>query len=440
MIQSLTVQEQLGESILGTASIGPNFSTVEIGRLCPMLRKAEDPEGLVRASFLDPTVPIELNLAHWETIRSRLMNLKTQQAARTEWNDPETLLRSRPSIGYLPPEIVARPNDKGLDSLETLGDAADSIANLRKENSPGKFWSEVARQDLYVPLLREITGISHTFGLDLIAPPVPVISKERKSSPQAQASLNGAAAMAWEDILAPSPVGSSMTLQSFEAREDTGLLYSLHVDPLALKSPSLLDEALATMTAALQKHDNRFWGVHIHFTDIRLASKQGRPSPAKEFVRDAANIAQDSNLFVWVSDVGPAGPVFLDLGAAFASYHSGMTPGRIYQSGGPNDSNLKYGKVLSLWEFNLLTREDIQNRGWEVKDTELRPNAVPPKFRGNKGWKDYRVKFAKPQNIAVAQRVNNERVRELRENGNPKPGHKHVGRSNDGYVAPWAGG
>lgn len=438
-MKTLTVQDTVGDSLLGTARIGDRFQNVEVGRMAPLLRKREDPPGVVRAGFLDPTIPVELNLLHWEKIRTRLQRLQTKSKAQEGWLDPRDLLRSHPAVGYVPPEVFSRPNEETSDRLPETGNVGSQIAELRDQHAEGKFWTQIAEHGLYVPWLEEIVGIADVLSLDLLAPPVPVVSGDLKTSPRAQAEANEAAMVAMDEIVAPNPLGPNMTLKSFGRRRRAGALYSLHVDPTALRKPDLIQEAKTRFSKAVHDDDNRFWGVHIHFVDMRLATRGGRVSQAKNLVQDVSKTAQEAEIFTWVSDAGPAGPVFLDLGASFTTYHPGMTPGRVYSTGGPGRADLKYGKVLGLWDFNLYGRPDVESKGWALSETGLFRSEVPRPLRGDGSFKDYRVEFGKPYNVSVAQRVNNERMTELSDNGNAKPGHAHVGQSTHDLIAPWAG-
>ena len=63
---------------------------------------------------------------------------------------------------------------------------------------------------------------------------------------------------------------------------------------------------------------------------------------------------------------------------------------------------------------------------------------LKPLTRWNEAYKEFRVGFARPNNIAVAERLNEERRKEVLVKGNAKPGSSHVGRSNDHRIAPWA--
>ena len=61
-MQTLRVEKTVGDSLLGLASFGSRYSAVGIGKMSPLIRKSEDPEGLFRAGFVDPETPSELNL------------------------------------------------------------------------------------------------------------------------------------------------------------------------------------------------------------------------------------------------------------------------------------------------------------------------------------------------------------------------------------------
>src|SRR5437016_4544376 len=116
-MRTLQVMKRVGESVLGTAAFSSRFAGVPVGKMAPMLRKAEDPEGLARCGFLEPSVPSELNLIATGLIRSRMIQLLPAVPVGTDWLAPERMLEGRPSIGYVPPELLTEPNPEGLAAM-----------------------------------------------------------------------------------------------------------------------------------------------------------------------------------------------------------------------------------------------------------------------------------------------------------------------------------
>lgn len=478
---SLEIRGTVGESLVGSATFGQRFPAVEIGKMAPMLRKAEDPDGLARAGFLDPSVPTEVNLISAPSIRTRMSNLSIAAPAHPDWLPPERMVGTRPSVGYVPPELMTEPSYEGLaamarkpgtvsyaiaslrlkqpellptmletlrtigtaqrtmNALEKRGDIAgaererDRLNSLRRQlrsieiRSDAEFLvalSEVRR--LYFSWLSELIATADFMGVQYVAPPVPVVTKSLTTSPQRQDDLNMAARTLW--------------------RQAAGLrtpraLYSLHLHPSALDDASIVNGAIASFHRVVVHQDNPYYGVHVHFTDIALAGRTGdRIRTAKEVVSRVAGIANGAGMFVWVSDTGAVGPVFLDRGASFASYHPGMTPRRAYTAGGADDEDdtHNYGKVLGLYTYELFDREQIRSRGWRVDDNGRFLREVPVELRADRIYKAYRVGFGKPNNVAVEEWVNEHRTREILENGNARAGSAQVARSNDPRISAWA--
>jgi hypothetical protein len=424
-MNTLHIEKTVGDSLLGIASFGPRYPAVSIGRMAPLLRKSEDPEGLFRAGFLDPGTPSELNLVSVGMIRSRMVSL---QAAPFDQRHlaPDRMVKFRPSIGYVPPELLTDPNATGIRALRRGKGESGKVADLRNENSDGDFWVELAKQKRYIAWLQELVGLADFMGANLVAPPVPVVTNELATSPEKQAELNHVAASVWRQVV---------------GLREVGLMYSLHIHPSALEEPDLLRKTLRGFSRTIMSRDNPYWGVHISYVDVSMATpRPDRIMAAKDFGREAARVAKSAGIFAWGSDLGPVGPVFLDQGLSFVSYHTGMTPRRTYTGGSMDEdhADTSYGKTLGLWKYNLMERDTIKKQGWRVEDNGLFLSEVPINLRGNEGYREFRVGFGRPNNIAVAERLNEERAHEVLLKGNAKPGSSHVGRSNDHRIAPWA--
>ena len=229
---------------------------------------------------------------------------------------------------------------------------------------------------------------------------MPVIAKDLLSSVDLQIKVNTALANKWEEICG-------------RKHREIGLLYSLHIAPNALDESHLLREAILGMSDVISKEDIRHWGIHIHFTDIKQASyKPHRINNAKDLVRNASQIAGKYNGFATVSDAGPVGIAFLDLGASYTSYYTAMTPRKIFQKMRYSEE-ANFGKVLGLWQYNLHSREDVRRRNDVMDDTGLFQNTVPISAQGDRCWKLYRVEFGKPYNVSVMEKLNILRTAEL---------------------------
>ncbi len=339
---------------------------------------------------------------------------------------PDRMIKFRPSIGYVPPELMTEPNADGLRALGRSKGESRKVAALRETNSDGGFWVAMAKQNRYIAWLQELAGWADFMGVSLVAPPVPVVTSDLETSPEKQAELNLLAASIWRQVV---------------GLRELGLMYSLHVHPSALEEPDMLRRTLRGFARSITSRDNPYWGVHINFVDIGLATRRpDRILGAKDFAREASRIAKSAGVFAWGSDLGPVGPVFLDQGLSFVSYHTGMTPRRAYSGGSMDEehADTSYGKVLGLWKYNLLERDNIKKQGWRVEDNGLFLSEVPTSLRVNEAYKEFRVGFARPNNIAIAERLNEERRNEVLVKGNAKPGSAHLGRSNDHRIAPWA--
>jgi hypothetical protein len=425
MIPTLDIRELVGHSILGTAGFSNRYPAVEIGKCAPLIRTGEDLEGLARCNFFDSNCPVEFNILNHSAIVNALKRVQTAYPSHKEkWQDPTSIIARRPSIGYVPPECLLKSTDKAAIAINHTGRIGEKISKIRLDNPDGAFWTKVASEKLLIPFTRELLSCMKIFNGDLLAPAVPIISPKLKTSPKIQGVVNRALASQW-----PLTSGGSFT--------STGILYSFHVDPTALTDGGLIRNSLTELSQSLSG-DLLFWGIHLHFIDISVVSrKASRIKAAKELVRQVSRIARQHGIFTWISDVGPIGPTLLDEGASFCSYYTGMTPRPIYLEGmNISDPNLHYGKVLGLWEYDLLDIKDIKTRGWLLEDTELMDRGVPHSLQFGK-HKDFRVNFGKPRNIAVMERLNIERLKELSKK-NIKPGTSHLGRSSDPNIAPWA--
>ncbi len=424
-MQTLHIEKTVGDSLLGFASFGPRHPAVTVGKMAPLLRKSEDPEGMFRAGFLDSGTPSELNLVGVGLIRSRMVSLQSVPI-EPHLLAPDRMVKFRPSVGYVPPELLTEPTPRGIQALVRGKGESAKVAGLRKANSDGEFWVEMAKQKRYIAWLQELVRQADFMGVDVVAPPVPVVTSELATSPEKQAELNLLAASVWRQVI---------------GLREIGLMYSLHVHPSALEEPDLLQRSLRGFSRAILSRDNPYWGVHVNYVDIGLATpRPERIIAAKDFACEAARIGKSAGEYAWGSDLGPLGPVFLDQGFSFVSYHTGMTPRKAYTGGSMDEdhADTSYGKVLGLWKYNLMERATIKKQGWRVEDNGLFPSEVPTELRGEERYKEFRVGFARPNNIAVAERLNEERAREVLVKGNARPGSSHLGRSNDQRIAPWA--
>ncbi len=425
MMTSLQVTDRVGNSIVGLGSVSPRMNPVEVGKCAPCIRTGEDVEGLLRCDFLDPTIPTEFNLINSVAILKKLQKNLNLMAFSEGVLNPLDLIANRPSIGFVPPECLSDPSDYGAKALERTGEIGKKISSLRVKNPDGKFWAAVAKEKLYPRWIRELLFRLKTLKGDAIPSPTPVINKEIKSSVDLQIEVNRSVAMSWKRIAG-------------RRHREIGLLYSLHLAPNALDSPDLLRQAVLGLGESLEFGEN-FLGVHISFTNMRTASsKASRIETAKHFAREVSSTAGKYSLFTIVSDVGPVGPVFLDESVSFATYYPGMTPRKVFDSFGVVNKDLKFGKVLGLWKYNLHDRNDVRRRKDTMDDTGLYTNTVPLEARGPTSHREYRILFGKPYNVSVMERLNMERSKELKQKKNSNPGQSHIGRSSDPLIAPWA--
>lgn len=424
-MKTLALIDRVGESIVGTSLFSARFNGVGVGRHVPLVRKGEDAEGLIRAGFLDGSSPIELNILSIRTVRAALARSSVFATTRPDWIPPGGLFHSRPSVAYVPPEVLTRPTTDGLRALGSTGPAGSAVASLRGQATDGAFWNGLAKQHLYAPWLRELLAHARAMGISLFAPPVPVLSHDLPGASLLQAQINLSA------VSIKSKLGNDPSIP--------GLLYGLHVHPSALADPVMLNTAIKQLDHVTSQADNEFWGVHLNFTDVGVVTTQGaaRIQAAKELIREASRIGRDAGMFSWVGDTCAIGPSLLDEGPAFTSYHPGLTPHKIYGPSAPSSIDVQCGKVIEVWDYNLKLRSDIARKGWKVDDTGLFPALVPVAVR-SASPKTFRVEFGKPNNIAVAERLNIEREKELVQLGNARPGQSHVGKSSDFRIIPWA--
>lgn len=425
-MQTLTTTERVGASIMGLARLSPRREQISIGKSAPCIRTTEDVDGILRCGFLDPTVPTEFNVLDTVHIQSKLARYLNDVVNRPDYLHPHSLIANRPSIGYVPPECFYEPTEKAQAALVNTGSIGKRISEIRRSNPDVSFWAEVADYGLYPKWIVELLQNLRLSRGDLLAPPVPPINKDIQSSPELQVEVNKALTGIWNQVAG-------------KDYREMGLMYSFHVAPNALDSPELLRRALLGLNEVLSNDDSRFWGIHLHFIDARYVShKVNRVELAKEVAAKAAGIGSRNGIFTIVSDVGAIGPVLLDFGVAFATYSSAMTPRRRYTQFGTEDPDLKFGKVIGLWDYYLHDRQAVARRGDRMEDTGLYSPEVPLHARGPKTYKAYRVDFGKPYNISVMERLNIERAKELQSKKNSKPGHSHIGRSRDALISPWA--
>jgi len=426
-MKTLHILEKVGNSIIGSALLSPRMPEVEVGKAMPCIRTSEDIEGLLRCKFLDPTVPSEFNLLNSGLIQKILWKYFNQIVSSPNFLNPLDVIAGRPSIGYVPPECLTFPTEGATKALNKTGMIGAKISVLREQypDADGKFWFSIAKERLYSKWIRELLYHLELLKGDLFAPPVAVINKKIASSVDLQLKINLAVSSRWEQICG-------------RRHREIGLLYSFHLAPNALDEPTILREAVLGMNEILLKEDLRFWGVHLHFTDIRhVTRKPHRIDTAKSLVREVSQITRKYNGFTIISDAGPVGIAFLDLGASYSSYSPAMTPRKIYDKMRFSEEG-RFGKVLGLWRYNLHGREDVRRRGDTMDETGFFPNVVPLTAQGEKSWRAYRVQFGKPYNISVMEKINMLRSTELIKNKNPNPGQTHIGRSSDQLITPWA--
>lgn len=443
---SLKVTETVGESIIGTAVMGRRYSNVGVGKSVPLLRTGEDAAAFCRCKFIDEEIPMEINLLSNRQIREAFRTGQFQSTYDDNFLDPEGFVAHHPIIGSVPPEVLHNPNMAALDALASSGKTSRAVASMRCGAAPtamsnvkpsqqfastqivpdGAFFSALTNQPvLYGRWLMELASMGLNLGLTLVAPPVAVLNGDLKASARYQHDMNQQAS-------------SAISLLN-TGTIDVGCLYSFHVSPNALRDNALLRSGLQLFDQAVSVEDNKFFGVHLHFVDIGTITSRGHAyvNAARDVAREVAEIAQRNHIFTWTADVGPVGPVFLDYGHCFASYHPGMTPRRLYNGFGGASKDSLYGRTLGLWQYNLMDIQEVRSKGWTVEDNGKYANVVPVSVRVG-GPKKYRLEFGKPNNVAVAERLNDEREKELVVNGNARPGITHIGRSRDVKIAPWA--
>ena len=441
ILQTLTVTNRVGDSIAGFSQWGPRFEKVGIARAIPSLKKAEDAEAILRCGFLDLGVPIEVNLLSSDNVRTILRQRVITDLDTEGWLNPESLFTTHPWVGYLPPELFSAPNAVGLRVLAGNGIVGGPVVRSRfkPESLQGEdidwtevktsdyvsdeeFWSSIAASNLYPSLMGDLLSRGENLRLALLAPPVPVLHEDWVKSADMQYELNTAAS-----VLMKPAAGSTPNLR---------LLYSIHLHPSALRQASILQNAIDHMRLALTGNEFRFMGVHLSFTDLGSVAIDGATAirSAKDFVAKVVSAATDRGRFTIVSDAGPVGPAFLDLGAAFTTYGPGMTMRRTYPfMQAPKDQTKsvkkrvresKYGMVLGgPWDYVLLRLRDVREQDWKLQPLDKKAENVVPQPLRRKGMEDrYRVEFSKPYNAAVQEMLNDLRDRELNVNKNAKPG------------------
>lgn len=452
-IRTLSVTSKVGESISGFSEWGPRFQKVTIGRTIPTLKKQEDAEAILRCGFLDIGTPIEYNLIQADAIRTTLRQRVLADPATDGWLDPYSLVSGHPSLGFVPPELFSTPNLAGLHALSAAGLGAEEAARIRLGLPSGgtdaidwpklkgtslatdsEFWAGMARARVYPRLLGGLVEQGYRLRIALLAPPVPSLHEDWVKSPDLQFELNAAA---------------SQLLRIGETdAAPLRLLYSFHVHPSALRNPELLQRALEMLRLALAGTEYRFRGVHLSFIDLKAVTIDGAPTVrlAKDLASRVIEIAASSGRFTTVSDSGPVGPAFLDLGAAFATYGPSMSMNRTYQvvrSPAKPEANrireAKFGKVLGgPYNYVLLRLRDVRAQNWTLESTNGKcGNEVPPGVRRGPDYR-YRVEFSKPYNVAVQEVLNDLRDRELIKTKNARPGRSLLGRSDDSLIVPWA--
>jgi hypothetical protein len=424
-MRTLNVSAKVGNSLLGTVALGPRFPAVEMGRMVPLVRTPDDLRGLLPATFLDPATPLEVNLLAAREVRKVLIGVGSRLDDGSLMTERQ-LLRQRPIITYIPPETLTDPNPRAAEALGITGPMGLAVADLRSQFSDVQFWRELARRDVYRPWVYELASLSGTIRGSLLAPPVPVISRDQPDSAQAQLETNSAFARIWN--LDP-------TLRAM------GALYSLHLHPSAFREKELIQRTLTTLDMALSTQDVPYWGIHLNPIDLSVITSGGgqQVEIASDFLNEVTRIVAGAGLFVWMSDFGPVGPSMLDRGAAFSSYSPGMTFRRIYVDGFRRSSqDTLFGKVIGgLWDYNLHSRSAVSNLKWQLRENGNRfPTAVPVSVRDSSTL--YRQTFAKPYNVSIAETQNEFRERELVVNRQPDPGRAVLGRSRDGSILPWA--
>lgn len=443
--RTLVVHDTVGDALIATANFGPRYKAVEVGKLAPLIRKIEDLEGIARCGWLDPTNPIEVNLTYGDKIGRKLDTLRlTRQEG---WLEPEDIIRKRPAIGYVPGEMLTRPYGKGMKYLQDAGPAAAAITAARLNGldpndkiyakdlaTDGQFWKDVAENKLYEPWLRELIQSANDLGINLIAPPVPVISSDLRSSPRLQMNLNLAVSRRWADPMDPDAP------KRLASTRDNRLLYSLPVHPSAFDDPDLIDQAIRGMQAAIEDPGALFWGIHVQFPDWeRFTGQAERVQRAKMMMTRITTYAASRGIFVWVCDAAPAGLSFLDLGASFVSYHPGILPRRAFMEGGApkdGDRSALYGKILDLWRYGLVNRQALEANDWKLPATGYMPSKVPKALQ-EASEVQFRKDIQKPNNVAVQQFLTDLRLKELRQDRNHNPSARIMSQSPDDRFTVW---
>lgn len=419
----LEVTSVYGSSVMGRARFSDVHRVVEVNRSAPMIRTTEDARAMMRSSFLDPTVPVEVNLLEYDRVATALHRAQFKDIPDDRMLEPEKVIRGRPAIGVIPPETLTHPRDEAAERLATTGDVGEELARLRLENTDGAFWSTVAEEGLYPRWILELLDACNQLGIDRLVPSVPVIERDIKSSPRTQAVVNQFVHEAFADEL---------------DRHPNGMPYSLHFRYNALSEEDLVKDALRAMRRTFHETEHTFKGIHIAFAGFdSIRRVTSRTRIAKELVSRASQIGAEFNAGVWVSDVGPTTWAFLDAGASFASYGTNMTPRLIYGGGGDasKQPHILYGNTLNRWEYDLLNRKEVKQRGDDLQDTGLMESSVPS--RANTA-PSYRKSFGKPNNLAVMQAWNQDRLRTIREEGDPNAGHRILQRSSEPRILAWA--
>jgi hypothetical protein len=462
-MKTLVVAREIERSLVGSAIFSPRFQQVGIGKLAPAINSPEDAESIVRCHFLDPGLPFEVNLVCAKSMRVRLDLQRFDITGVSAQLSADRLLPTHPTVGYVPPELVSFPNSLGLGRLSGSSPSGEAVAKARlvsdrrhaKEIDWGKlrrkamvgesaFWTRMESEpDLYQNWIKELATTATKVIGSLIAPPVPSLSTRFRMSPQTQNEFNLKSA----DILA----------QSRRAGRGPGALYSLHIHPSAIRNAPILKEAIQLFDHSVTVDDTRFWGVHVHFYDLSVLSRApaSARAAAREVVADVSKIARGKGLFTWVSNVGIPGQIMLDEGAAFGSYPPNGNPRRVYplyDSSSPEaegteplsedeqESRLeaRYGKIINgPHRLTLLDYRDLRARNWLVQDNGKTPRQVPPALRDGP-YRQFRVEFAKVNNVACMERLNELREHDLTVNGNARPGRDIVKGSEDGATCCWA--
>lgn len=455
-MRTLTVVQTVGSAVVGTAYLGPKFQTVPIGKCLPALHSGEDARALARCGFLDASVPIEINLLAWRPIQAALLQRKLLAEPGDGSADPEILISRHAIIGSISPEVLSEPNPLALSALSGAGVVGHSLAELRATSkavgrvkkgkwrklrksdhfvSDPTYWERVSQQRaVYTRFLGELVDHGKPFAMALFAPPVPPIHARYSGSAELQGELNAAAAE-WARPRSAS-TGSP------------GLLYNFSVMPSAFRDPDLVRGAIKVCSEALSQHDNRFHGVYLSISDLaRISVSRGsRVRMVRDLVRELVSIANQSGMFVWIAEAGPAGISLLDEGASYTSYRLGMGSGPSYalfktdQNNPPSEAELwtrKFGQVLSgPYGLELLQHAELSARGWLLTEENGRTSPLVPAIL-RKDPDRFRVEFGKPNNVAVLDRLNELWEREIVVNGNARAGRAAVARSSEPAIRAW---